>query len=83
MVKMSTCFLDFLDIQTLGKLKDRHFRAHDAAGNQVQRGFLAVNHERMAGVVSPLITGNDADLVGQQIYDFAFAFVTPLGTQHH
>ena len=56
--------------------------AHDATGNQVQRGFHAIDHQRMTGVVAALKAHHACGGFGQPIDQLAFAFVTPLGTDH-
>lgn len=45
----------------------------------MQNGFFAFNDDRMTGIVSALKTGHCAGLVRQQVDDFAFALVAPLG----
>jgi len=42
-------------------------------------GFLAVDDERMTGVVTALVADDNVRVAGEQIDDLAFAFVTPLG----
>jgi hypothetical protein len=32
----------------------------------------------MAGIGAPLISGNDVDVFAEVVYNFAFAFITPL-----
>ena len=57
--------------------------AHDAGGQQRQFVGLAVDDERMAGVVAALEADDDVGLLGQPVDDLAFAFVAPLGADHH
>ena len=54
----------------------------DAGGDEVQDGFFAVNDEGMAGVVAALVTHDGARFFGEQVDDFAFAFVAPLGADN-
>ena len=54
-------------------------RAQDAGGDEVEDVFLAADQDGMPGVVAALGADNDVRLVGQDIDDFAFAFVAPLG----
>ena len=54
--------------------------AQDAGWDQVQHGLLAADHQRVAGIVTSLEAHDCADLLGEEVYDFAFAFVTPLRT---
>ncbi len=56
--------------------------AQDARGNQVQHGLLALDHQRVAGVVAALETRHGADALGQQVDDLALAFVAPLRTKN-
>jgi hypothetical protein len=78
---------DFLD-QCLGRqhhaVADQAQRivAQDAGGDQVQHGLLALDHQRVAGVVAALETGHGTDPLGQQVDDLALAFVAPLGTKN-
>jgi len=54
-------------------------RMKDARGHLVQNDLFLLHHHRMAGVGSALIPGHDIDLCAEQIDDFAFAFIAPLG----
>jgi hypothetical protein len=56
-----------------------HARAHDAAGDQVQRGLHAVDHQRVAGVVAALEAHHALRHLGQPVDQLALAFVAPLG----
>ena len=56
-----------------------HVVVQDAGGNQPQDGLLAVDDQRVAGVVAALEAHHAGDAVGQQIDDLALAFVAPLG----
>ena len=51
-----------------------------AGRDQVEDGLLAVDHQRVAGVVAALEANDDIGVVGKQIDDLALALVTPLGT---
>ena len=55
-----------------------HAWAHDAAGDEVQRGFLAVDDEGVACVVAALEAHHALRQFGQPIDQFALAFVAPL-----
>jgi len=55
----------------------------DARRNQVQHGLLAIDDQRVAGVVAALETHNGTDFLGEQIDDLALAFIAPLGTKHY
>src|SRR5690606_19027843 len=61
----------------------RHTRMHDARRDQAQNGFLAVDPQRMAGVVTALKAHHALDGFRQPVDDLAFTFVTPLGADHH
>ena len=57
--------------------------AQDAGGNQPQYRLLAVDHQRMAGVVPALKAHYAIGMVGEPIDDLALALVTPLGADHY
>jgi hypothetical protein len=57
--------------------------AQDAARNELQNEFLAVNSNGVSGVVSAGITRHNAEVIGEHIDDLAFALVTPLGAYYH
>ena len=42
----------------------------------------AIDHQRVAGVVPPLKAHHGCGPVGQQIDNFALAFITPLGADY-
>ena len=56
---------------------------HDAAGDQVQRRFDAIDDECVPCVVAALEAHHTLGAFGQPIHQLAFAFVTPLGAHHH
>ena len=56
-----------------------HAIAHDARGDQLQRGFLAIDDQRVTGIVTTLKTHHARSMVGEPVDDLALAFVTPLG----
>ena len=58
------------------------FGMQDAGGQQRQLVGVAVEDDRVPGVVAALIADDDVVLVGQQIDDFPLGFVTPLQTDH-
>src|SRR5690606_4860053 len=41
-----------------------------------------IDNQRMAGVVPALKAHHATGLVSQQVYNFAFAFIAPLGAEH-
>jgi hypothetical protein len=53
-------------------------RIEDAGGNKVQGILLAVHDDRVAGVVTTLVTDHNVGLGGEQVGDFSFALVPPL-----
>ena len=55
-------------------------RVERAGRDQVEDGLLAVDHQRVAGVVAALEANDDIGVVSKQIDDLALALVTPLGT---
>ena len=60
-----------------------HAVAQDARGNQVQDRLLAIDDERVPGIVAALEARDDADPFGQQVDDLALAFIAPLRTQNY
>ena len=60
-----------------------HVFAQNTGGNQVQHGFFTVDYQGVTGVVAALKAHHGAGLVGQQVDDFAFALVTPLGAEDY
>ena len=48
----------------------------------MQHRFLAAHDQGVASVVSTLKACHRADLVCQEINDFTFAFITPMGANH-
>ena len=59
------------------------FRAHDAAGDEVQRGFYAVDDQCVAGIVAAVKAHYAAGAFGKPINELAFAFIAPLGAYHY
>jgi hypothetical protein len=56
-----------------------HAFAHDARRDQLQCGFLALDDQRMAGVMAALETDDARCMIGQPVDDLTFAFIAPLG----
>src|SRR6185369_4087593 len=52
---------------------------HDSGGQQVQHKRLIADLDRVAGVVTALITSDDVETLSEQIDNLAFTFVAPLG----
>lgn len=48
----------------------------------MQDGLLAIDDERVAGVMAALESDDCTDFFGKQIDDLALAFIAPLGTEH-
>ncbi len=42
-------------------------------------GFLTVHHKSMTGVIATLEANDDVSVLGEEIDDLTFAFVSPLG----
>jgi hypothetical protein len=57
--------------------------AQNARRDQVQHGLLALDDQGVAGVVTALEARDGADAFGQQVDDFAFAFVAPLCAKNY
>ena len=49
----------------------------------MQDRLLAIDDERMPGIVAALEARNHADPLGQQVDDLALAFIAPLRTQNY
>ena len=60
-----------------------HPGAQNPGRNQVEYGLLALDDQRMAGVVATLEAHHCRGPVGQQIDDLALALITPLGTDYN
>lgn len=60
-----------------------HAFAQDARWNQVQDGFLAIDHQGVASVVTTLVANYGSRLLGEQVDDLALALITPLGAQDY
>ena len=54
-------------------------RVQDPGGDQVELEFLAVAHDRVAGVVAALEADHEVGLLGEQVDDLALTLVAPLG----
>ncbi len=57
--------------------------AHHAGRQQRQFVGLAVDHQRVAGVMATLEAHDDVGLLGEPVDDLAFALVAPLRADHH
>ena len=55
--------------------------AENAARDEVQDKFSAVDDDGVAGVVAASVAGDDLVALGQDIDDLAFAFIAPLGAK--
>jgi hypothetical protein len=54
-----------------------------ATGHKLQDELFALDDDGMAGVVAAGISRHDGKMVGENVYDLAFAFVAPLGADNH
>jgi hypothetical protein len=45
----------------------------------VKDGFLTVHHKSVTGVIATLEADDDVSVLGEEIDDLTFAFVSPLG----
>ncbi|MFT6094345.1 MAG: hypothetical protein ACJA2Q_002249 [Pseudohongiellaceae bacterium] len=48
----------------------------------MQYRFLSIDDQGMARVVATLESCDYRHLIGKQVDDFAFSFITPLGSEH-
>ena len=51
----------------------------DAAGNELKNEAMSANDDGVARVVAALIAGDPLEVAGQQVHNFTFALVAPLG----
>src|SRR5690606_31361900 len=58
-------------------------RTHDARGEQRELVDLAVDDERMAGIVAALEAHDDVGALRKPVHDLALALVAPLGADNH
>ena len=58
-------------------------RPQNAGRDQVQNIFLAAVDDGVSGVVAALAADDDIRLLGQDVDDFAFAFIAPLGADQN
>ena len=81
-------FVDFLKERfgrkddAVTQVADRR-RVHDAGRDEAQNRLIAVDDKRMPGVVAAVETNDAVDLLREPVDNLTFAFVTPLGTDHH
>ena len=57
--------------------------AHHAGRQQRQLVDLAIDHQRVAGIVAALETHHDIGALGQPVDDLAFALIAPLRADDH
>ena len=55
----------------------------DTAGDQVEDVFFATVNDGVSGVVAALAADDEVGFIGQEVDDFAFAFVAPLGSDEN
>ena len=58
------------------------FRAQNAAGNELQDVAMAIEDDRVAGIVAAGVASGVIEGRGEIVDDLAFAFVAPLGADH-
>ena len=61
----------------------RHPRVEHAARHELELEHLAVDHERVAGVVPALVAHDHRRLFGEVVGELALALVAPLGADDH
>ena len=61
----------------------RDVRVEDAARHELELEHLAVDHERVPGVVTALVAHDELALLGEVVGELALALVTPLGSDDH
>ena len=55
----------------------------NARGDEVENILLAFNVHCMTGVIAALRANNHVGFLGQDVDDFAFAFIAPLGAHQY
>jgi hypothetical protein len=55
----------------------------DAGGNQMENGLLPIDDKGVTRIVSPLKSCDHIRIFRIQIDNLSFAFITPLGSNHH
>ncbi len=56
--------------------------AQDAARDELEDELLAADDDGMSGVVPASVAGHDGEALGENVDDFAFAFIAPLGAKY-
>ena len=56
---------------------------HDARRDQTKNRLLAVDHQRVTGIVTTIKADNASDLFGQPVNDLSLAFVAPLSADNN
>ncbi|MBA7687816.1 hypothetical protein ES703_96289 [subsurface metagenome] len=54
----------------------------DPRGDEMENDLFPVDDDGVAGVVPSLIAGYDLEGRSQEVYDLAFAFISPLGAEY-
>ena len=49
----------------------------------MQNSFFTIDNQRVASVMTTLITHHSRGLIGQEVNDLTLAFITPLGAQNN
>ena len=58
-------------------------RPQHSAGHQLQDKLLAVDDDRVAGIVAAGVAGDNGEALRQNVDDLSFAFVAPLGADNY
>jgi hypothetical protein len=61
----------------------RFIRVKYARGDQMEDKLLILHHQGVTGVITSLKSDNKVCRFTQEIYNFAFALITPLGSYHN
>ena len=57
-------------------------RIENAGGHELERELLTVDDDAVPRIVSPLIANDKIHVARQEVGQFSFAFVTPLGSDY-
>jgi hypothetical protein len=57
-------------------------RLKNARGNLMENEFFSVENNGVAGVIAALVTHNGVRLLSEEVNDFPFSFIAPLGADN-
>ena len=57
--------------------------AENAGGNEVENIFLTTDDDRVSGIVAALAADDDVSFISEEVDDFSFTFIAPLGADEN